>query len=73
MNLYRHKKTGKVYILLMTAHMEKDSAHVCVYQRVGHDDKNDNTWVRPASEFFDGRFEAITRVRLEGELDGHVS
>jgi hypothetical protein len=64
-NLFRHKKTGRIYILLMTANMEADGTHVCIYQRLDHQTKDDITWVRPATEFFDGRFEQLGREMVE--------
>jgi len=58
MQAYKHLKTGKVYILMFTAYMEGDRQHVVVYRRLGGNDATE-TWVRPADEFFDGRFALI--------------
>ena len=50
--LYRHVKTGRLYRYLLQARLEGTGEDMVVYQSI-------NTgafWVRPASEFFDGRF-----------------
>lgn len=52
--LYRHTKTGGIYSLMMIATREEDLAPVAVYQ-----DANGMIWVRPAKDFFDGRFEVV--------------
>ena len=52
--LYRHTKTGGIYSLRMITTREEDLAPVAVYQ-----DANGMIWVRPAKDFFDGRFEVV--------------
>ena len=56
---WRHKKRGSVYkrlgqALVQTSRPLTDMTQVEVYQ--GDDGM---MWVRPTSEFFDGRFEAV--------------
>lgn len=53
--LYRHKKTGGVYALQMIVTNEADLAPMVVYS----DYETGTIWVRPAKEFFDGRFERV--------------
>ena len=57
MDTYKHRKTGALYTLLAyPAQMEADGLsgpEYVVYQS----QENELVWVRPASEFFDGRFE----------------
>ncbi len=54
---WQHKKRGTLYRLLMRGTLQiegpQDMAEVVVYQDVD----DGRVWVRPASEFFDGRFE----------------
>ena len=52
MSLYIHQETGGKYVVICEAKRESDQEPMIVYRRVGTDEK----WVRPASEFFDGRF-----------------
>ena len=54
--LYKHVKTEGLYYTITEATLETTGELVVVYRSIsdGHD------WVRPADEFFDGRF-----VRLE--------
>ncbi len=53
--VWRHKKTGGLYDILMEATLESDLTEMVVYQ--AHKDKS--IWIRPRAEFFDGRFEKI--------------
>jgi len=53
---HRHAKGGE-YRLLMHAVLETDRSAAIVY-----DDSEGTVWVRPASEFFDGRFTLIEGV-----------
>lgn len=68
---YRHKKTGGVYQVLMTATIEATMTPAVIYgaseRGVAH------RWVRPLVEFCDGRFEPveINSYRVEFE-DGFV-
>lgn len=50
---FRHVKTGGVYEVVALARMEIDQSFVIVYCNVN----GGTPWVRPAGEFFDGRFE----------------
>jgi hypothetical protein len=62
MNLYRHKKTGGVYaVLIENAVIESDQTPCVVYQGVDQS----VTWVRPAAEFHDGRFEKLRPSDVE--------
>ena len=58
-NLYRkwlHKKSGGVYWIDYVAYNESDLSPTIIYRST----KGDGLiWCRPASEFFDGRFELI--------------
>lgn len=48
-----HLKTGHVYRIVDIALVEASLEPVVVYRRVG----SATTWIRPATEFFDGRFQ----------------
>lgn len=65
MDTYKHRKTGKLYTLLAyPAQMEADGLggpEYVVYQS----NENDLVWIRPASEFFDGRFELVSSCKGE--------
>lgn len=58
----KHKKRGSVYrvlhrgAILQTDSPLDDYAELVVYQ----DPKDGRVWVRPVSEFDDGRFETVT-------------
>lgn len=59
-DLYRkwlHKKSGVVYWIDYVAYNEKTLEPMVVYRSAKGDGM---IWARPASEFFDGRFELIT-------------
>lgn len=52
--IFRHKTRKTVYELLCKdAFLEKDMTVMAIYE----DTHSGQVWVRPASEFFDGRFE----------------
>lgn len=61
MKVWRHKKTGGLYVILTTAYVEADMTHSVVYERLGYDgaDAATRRFVRPSEEFFDGRFEEV--------------
>jgi hypothetical protein len=50
---YCHKKTGHIYQVLLMAKLEKTLEDVVIYGR------GRERWVRPLSEFLDGRFEPV--------------
>lgn len=52
MSFYLHNKTSGLYVVICEAKRESDQEPMIIYRKVGTDEK----WVRPASEFFDGRF-----------------
>jgi hypothetical protein len=53
--MWRHKKSGGIYAWVMTVVREDDQKVLVVYRGV-----NDGVrWARPASEFYDGRFERV--------------
>lgn len=51
--IWRHKKSDYRYIVITHALLENDLSTVVVYQRA---DDCGPVWVRPLSEFLDGRF-----------------
>lgn len=53
-SVWRHAKTGHHYLVLHTAVNEADLEPAVVYRRAFGGP--DTVWVRPASEFLDGRF-----------------
>lgn len=56
--LYLHVKTGHTYSVLATGVQEADLNVVVLYQRCINGQFVGPIWVRPAKEFFDGRFVA---------------
>lgn len=75
MNLYRHKKTGNLYLALDVGRMQANSWRRPTgpdndpWRHFGDVDmqevvvyislKDRSMWVRPKAEFMDGRFEAV--------------
>lgn len=53
--LFKHVKTGGIYRLQMIATNEADMTPSAIYANA----ETGMIWVRPASEFFDGRFEVF--------------
>lgn len=54
---WQHRKSGGLYTVLYdNATREHDLEPVVVYRALS----DGRIWVRPATEFFDGRFEMIT-------------
>lgn len=49
---YRHVKSGGIYRLLNVGLLEATLEPMVVYQNI----KTCEVWIRPQSEFFDGRF-----------------
>ncbi len=53
-----HKKTQGLYIIIdMDANIEATMEKAVVYKSLA----DGQVWVRPTSEFFDGRFENLTQ------------
>lgn len=57
--IYRHKKRGTQYMVMGKATLQiegpHDMAECVIYQSMD----DGRVWVRPAAEFFDGRFERV--------------
>ncbi len=53
---WRHKKTGKVYVLISDKCLLEADLTSCVAYTAGGDG---TIWIRSTSEFFDGRFEKV--------------
>ena len=59
--LYRHKKTGHVYrVLLAHCRIEATNTEAVAYQ--SSEQKFATVWIRPYDEFCDGRFEPLRSV-----------
>lgn len=59
--VYRHVKTGGLYVVLhWDARIEASMDEAVVYQSL----KDGMMWVRPKTEFMDGRFKCISREQL---------
>lgn len=54
---WRHVKTGTVYVIRDLVYIEDGAVPAVCYSQLGVEDPI--VWVRPASEFFDGRFECF--------------
>ena len=54
--LWRHIKTDGIYAVLCPAVIEVDLTPAVLYSKSGGDG---TVWVRPVTEFLDGRFEVI--------------
>ncbi len=67
MIFYRHKKRGTIYDIVGGGIAQasnapiQDGDPVVVYQSID----NDQIWIRPVAEFYDGRFETLTREQVE--------
>lgn len=57
-SIYRHNKRGTMYQILHIGFLEKDLSEQVVYQDI----VTKKIWIRPSSEFFDGRFKEIKGV-----------
>jgi hypothetical protein len=51
---HRHRKTGVLYRIVTEGWIESSKIRCVVYE-----DKDHCTWVRPASDFYDGRFQSL--------------
>jgi len=59
----RHKNTGHIYRIAMLAVDEANLWPIVIYSHA----ETGTIWSRPASEFFDGRFEVYFAPRAEAE------
>lgn len=60
--IYRHLKSGGLYhVLHWDARIEATMEDAVVYQSL----RDGMTWVRPRSEFSDGRFKCVSRDELQ--------
>lgn len=53
--IYKHKKTGKNYVILMDAVVEVTGQPVIIYKSCDTGQR----FIRPSSDFFNGQFELI--------------
>ncbi len=64
MSLYRHKKTGGLYIVMAGLNedvfIEATATPAIIYKSL----QDDKIWVRPISEFLDGRFEEVSKIKV---------
>jgi hypothetical protein len=59
--VYRHQKTGGLYIVIeWDVYIEASRTKAVVYRNLC----NGGTWVRPYEEFMDGRFKCLSRDEL---------
>lgn len=59
---YIHLKTGGEYVLMFMGKIEADGTDAVIYQSA----ITGEVWVRPATEFFDGRFQPIEPTSGDG-------
>jgi hypothetical protein len=60
--IYRHAKTGGLYVVIADAELEANMTTVVVYKSLA----DGRAWVRPASEFYDPeRFVQVPRRLLK--------
>ena len=62
--LWRHKKTGTIYRILTVGLLEKNLEPHVIYTEECDDECP--LWIRPVSEFLDGRFEPEPALDLGG-------
>ncbi len=60
--VWRHKKTGGLYVTEHVALLEATLDPVVIYRSM----KDGTRWVRPAREFCDGRFEVLPMQVVRG-------
>lgn len=58
---FKHLKTGGIYRIITEGNEENSGDDVIVYRS----EKDGSVWVRPKSEFFDGRFERVVGLYPE--------
>lgn len=56
-SLWRHRKTDTIYTVKGLALLESDLSLVLSYKELGTSNIH---WIRPLSEFLDGRFERVS-------------
>lgn len=60
--IYQHVKTGGLYIVLENdAFLEKSVEQCTIYKSL----QNGKIWIRPYTEFWDGRFRCILKDELK--------
>lgn len=59
-SLWRHKKTDTIYTIKDLAILESDLSLVVSYEEL---DDSKVHWIRPLSEFLDGRFESVPLLK----------
>ncbi len=59
-DFYRHTKSGGIYSVIAEGQVEADLQKVVIYKS----NLDGIVWVRPASEFYDGRF---VKCNVKGE------
>jgi len=61
-NIWRHKKTGGLYIIIdEDARIEATDQRATIYRSLS----DNRTWIRPFEEFHDGRFEVLNSVEYQ--------
>lgn len=58
---WRHRKTGNVYVVIGRARIEATASPGVTYLEATSDPKSE-LWVRPVSEFTDGRYEPVENI-----------
>lgn len=66
--LWRHRKTGAIYVIIGYTVIEDSWTPAVRYQKAGSRPGGDV--VRPCAEFFDGRFEAIVYADVDMDENG---
>lgn len=59
---YKHKKSQGVYEVVCHAVVEATLEVVVVYRNINNPVE---VWVRPIKEFYDGRFEPVSKVEIQ--------
>jgi len=59
--LWQHLKTKHIYIILHNGIIEANMMRAVIYRRLNNDD-DPTVWIRPTTEFMDGRFEYTEAV-----------
>lgn len=54
--MYKHLRTGRIYIVLLHASDRHTEEEIVVFQSV----KSGRIWTRPSHEFYDGRYEKLS-------------